>query len=39
VRVDARRQAVLDQRRHGTREQRQANFRRGYERGSNACLR
>lgn len=38
-RVDARRQAMLDARRHGTREQRQANFRRGYQGGSNACLR
>lgn len=37
-RVDARRQAMLDARRHGTREQRQANFRRGYQGGSNACL-
>lgn len=38
ARVDARRQAILDSRRHGTREQRQANFRRGYQGGSNACL-
>lgn len=38
ARVDARRQRILDQRRHGTREQRQANFRAGYLGGSRACL-
>jgi uncharacterized protein len=37
-RIDARRQRVLDRERHGTREQRQQNFRRGYEGGSNACV-
>jgi predicted metalloprotease len=37
-RVDARRAAMLERRRHGTREQRQANFRRGYAGGSNTCL-
>jgi predicted metalloprotease len=37
-RLDARRQAILDRERHGTREQRQRNFRAGYERGSGACV-
>lgn len=37
-RLDARRQRALERDRHGTREQRQQNFRRGYERGSNACV-
>jgi predicted metalloprotease len=37
-RVDARRQAVLDRERHGTREQRQQNFREGYRGGSGACV-
>ena len=37
-RADARRQAILDRERHGTREQRQQNFRTGYERGSSACI-
>jgi predicted metalloprotease len=37
-RVDARRQAILDRERHGTREQRQRNFRSGFERGAGACV-
>jgi predicted metalloprotease len=38
ARLDARRQRMLERNSHGTREQRQQNFRAGYERGSGACL-
>jgi len=38
ARVDARRQAILDRERHGTREQRQRNFRAGFDRGAGACV-
>jgi predicted metalloprotease len=37
-RVDARRAAILARDGHGTREQRQANFRRGLTRGGAGCL-
>ena len=38
ARRDARRVAMLSRQSHGTREQRQANFRAGFERGGGACV-
>lgn len=38
TRLDARRQARLSRQAHGTRDQRQNNFRAGLERGPRACL-
>jgi predicted metalloprotease len=38
ARVDARRQARVSRQAHGTRDQRQDNFRAGFERGPEACL-
>lgn len=37
-RLDSRRQARLSRQAHGTRAQRQNNFRNGFERGPGACL-
>jgi predicted metalloprotease len=37
-RLDSRRQARLSRQAHGTRAQRQSNFRSGFERGPRACI-